>query len=254
MKGVGDIKVVKFMIEDRVYEPNYDQYKQLKEELENDGIVTVGTDYTPLMKVILGYMGFRTFAIMLRRNPEAIEELIEALDRKFLEELKIVADSPAEIVRVGDNIDGVFISPNLYEKYLLPYYNKYADLLKAKGKIVISHMDGRLRVLRDLIARTRLDAIEAFTPPPMGDLPPEEAKEIWKDKVVWMNFPEVVFLRSAEEIRDFTIGLLEEIAPGKGFIIGITEDINPDHFEKGMSIVTETIYKHGNLPIKPPLR
>jgi len=254
VKDVDDVEVVKFMIEDTVYEPYYDDYKQLKEELEGDGIVTVGTDYTPLMKVILRYMGFRTFAIMLRRNPDAIEELVEALDRKFMEALRIVADSPAEIVRLGDNVDGVFISPALFERYLLPYYNKYAGVLKDRGKIAISHLDGRLRVLKDLIARTRLDAIEAFTPPPMGDLPPREAKEAWKDKAVWMNFPEEVFLRSAEEIRDYTIGLLEGIAPGRGFIIGITEDINPNHFRKGMGTVTETLYKYGDLPIKPPLR
>jgi len=254
VKDVDDVEVVKFMIEDTVYEPYYDDYKQLKEELEGDGIVTVGTDYTPLMKVILRYMGFRTFAIMLRRNPDAIEELVEALDRKFMEALRIVADSPAEIVRLGDNVDGVFISPALFERYLLPYYNKYAGVLKDRGKIAISHLDGRLRVLKDLIARTRLDAIEAFTPPPMGDLPPREAKEAWKDKVVWMNFPEEVFLRSAEEIREYTIGLLEEIAPGRGFIMGITEDINPDHFRKGMGTVTETIHKYGDLPIRPPLR
>ncbi|MBO3804068.1 MAG: hypothetical protein JTT11_09430, partial [Candidatus Brockarchaeota archaeon] len=95
--------------------------------------------------------------------------------------------------------------------------------------------------------------IEAFTPPPMGDLPLREAKDAWKGKAIWVNFPEEVFLRSAEEIRRFTIGLLEEIAPGDGFIIGITEDINPDHFRKGMETVTRTIYEYGDLPIRPPL-
>jgi uroporphyrinogen-III decarboxylase len=254
VKGVEDIGPLKFMIEDTAYEPEYDDYRQLEEELQGDGIVTTGSDYTPLMKIIIRYMGFRTFALMLTRHPEAIEGLIEALDRKQVEMIRIIADSPARIVRLGDNVDGVFISPALFERHLLPYYNKYADMLKDKGKTVTSHMDGRLRVLKGLIARTRLDAIEAFTPPPMGDLPPREAKEAWGDKVVWMNFPEAVFLRSADEIRDFTMGLLEEIAPGKGYIIGITEDINPDHFEKGMGTVTETLYRYGVLPIELPIK
>jgi len=254
IKEVDDIEILKFIIEDTTYEPDYDNYKQAEEELGSDGIITGGIGYTPLMEIIINQMGFRTFALMLMKHPEAIEELVEAFDKKQIEVIRIIADSPVEIVSLGDNIDGVFVSPNLFEKYLLPYYNKYADILKEKRKIVMSHMDGRLRVLKNLIAKTKLDVIEAFTPPPMGDLPLREAKEAWKDKVIWMNFPEEVFLRSGEEIRSFTMGLLEEIAPGKGFIIGITEDINPDHFEKGMSIVTETIYKHGDLPIRPPLR
>jgi len=253
VKEVGDIKVLEFMIKDTVYEPDYDNYRQLKEDLGDDGIVTVGSDYTPLMKTIIRYMGFKTFAIMLRRNSEVVAELVENIDIKYMEMYRIIADSPAEIVRVGDNIDSVLVSPPLFEKYCLPYYNKYADILKEKGKTVISHMDGRLRALKELIARTRLDAIEAFTPPPIGDLPLKEAREAWGSKVIWMNFPEDVFLRDPEEIRGFTLSLLKDIAPGKGFIISITEDIHPDHFRKGISVVTETLYKHGVLPIRPPL-
>ncbi|MGQ9515552.1 MAG: uroporphyrinogen decarboxylase family protein [Thermoproteota archaeon] len=253
VKEPRDVKVLEFIIEDTIYEPYYENYSQLEEELGGDGVVVVGSDYTPLMKIIIRYMGFRTFALMQARNQELISELVSLIDRKYEEMYKIIADSPAKIVNVGDNIDSVFVSPKLFENYCLPYYNKYCDILKGRGKIVMSHMDGRLRVLKDLIARTKLDVIEAFTPPPMGDLPLKEAKESWKDKVIWINFPEEVFLRSADEIRKFTLNLLEEIAPGRGFIIGITEDIHPDHFKKGMSIITETLHKYGDLPLKVPL-
>lgn len=254
VKGIDDIKVLKFMIEDTVYEPDYENYGQLEDEIGSDGIVTSGIGYTPLMEIIINQMGFKTFATMLFRHPEAVEELVEVLGRKQTEALRILADSPVEIVSLGDNIDGVFVSPHLFEKYLLPYYNEYSSLLKGKGKVVMSHMDGRLRVLKDLIAKTKLDVIEAFTPPPMGDLPLKDARSAWRDKVIWINFPEEILLRSADEIRNFTVHLLEEIAPGDGFIIGITEDINPEHFRKGIRIVTETIFKYGNLPIIPPLR
>ncbi|MGQ9514984.1 MAG: uroporphyrinogen decarboxylase family protein [Thermoproteota archaeon] len=254
IKSIEDIKVLKYIIEDSIYEPDYDSYRQLEDELGSDGVIMSGIGYTPLMEMIINQMGFKTFAMMSIRHPEAIEDLVEALGKKQVELLKIIADSPVKIVSLGDNIDGVFVSPSLFEKYCLPYYNKYAELLKERGKVVMSHMDGRLRVLRKLIAMTKLDVIEAFTPPPMGDLPLREAKEEWKDKIIWINFPEEIFLRSEEEIRSFTIKLLEEIAPGDGFILGITEDINPDHFRKGMETVTETIYKYGDLPIKPALR
>jgi len=250
VKKTEDLKAVKFMVEDMVYEPQYEIYRQLEEELEGDGIVTAGADYTPLMKVIISYMGFQTFALTSWKHMDAIEGLMEALDRKYLEMYRIIAHSPAKIVRVGDNVDGVMISLGLFEKYLLPYYNRYADILKEKGKTVISHLDGRLKRLKDLIAQTKLDAIEAFTPPPMGDLPVKEAKEAWKDKVLWLNFPEEVFLRTGEEIRDYTLRLLEEMTPGLGYIISITEDIHQDHFRKGMETVTETLHRYGKLPIK----
>jgi len=253
VKNLNDVKALMFMIEDTVYEPDYENYVMIKEDLGEDGIVTVWADYTPLMKIIIRYMGFKTFAIIYRRNKEVIEELVEALDKSFLKMYRIIADSPAEIVSVGDNIDSALISPGLFENYCLPYYNKYSEMLHEKGKIVISHMDGRLKAIKNLIGETRLDAIEAFTPPPGGDLSLKEARELWRNKIVWINFPEEVFLRSPEEIRVFTIKLLEEIAPGNGFILSVTEDIHPDHYRKGIETVTETIYKYGSLPINPPL-
>ncbi|MBS7610554.1 hypothetical protein KEJ19_08420 [Candidatus Bathyarchaeota archaeon] len=250
VKGLEDLRILKFMMEDTVYEPQYETFLQLEEELEGDGIVTVGADYTPLMKLIVSFMGFRNFALVYGRHPEAIEEILEVLDNSYMEMYRIIAASPAKIVRIGDNVDGVMISPKIFEKYLLPYYNKYCDLLKAKGKVVISHMDGRLRTLKDLIGRTRLDAVEAFTPPPMGDLPIREARETWKDKVLWLNFPEEVFLRSPTEIRKYTLGLLREMAPGLGFIVSITEDVHPSHFRKAIETVTETFFEYGAIPIR----
>ena len=112
-------------------------------------------------------------------------------------------------------------------------------------------MDGRLRTLKSLIAKTKLDAIEAFTPPPMGDLPVKEAKEAWGDKVIWMNFPEETFLKTSRDIISYTLKLLKEMAPGLGYIISITEDIRPEHFRKGIKALTETLYKYGDLPINP---
>ncbi len=249
VKNEKDIEVYKFIIEDTVYEPDFEGFRQNEVDLEGDGIVTASGDYTPLMHIITQCMGFRNFAIMFGRNPKAIESLIETLDKSFLELYRIIAESPAQIVRIGDNIDGQLISPKLFEKYCLPYYNKYAEILHKSGKKVISHMDGRLLTLKDLIAKTKLDAIEAFTPPPMGNLPVSEAKRAWKDKVVWMNFPEEVFLRTAKEIRAYTMALLKEMTPGNGYIVGITEDIHPQHLRKGIGNLTKTIHKYGKLPL-----
>jgi len=254
VKSVEDIDALKYMVRDIVYEPSYDEYLQAREDLEGDGVVTVGADYTPLMKLIIRYMGFRNFALILMRRPDVIDDLVREIDEKYEEMYRIIADSPAEIVRIGDNIDGRLISPKLFEKYCLPYYNKYARILRARGKKVISHMDGRLKTLKNLIAMVELDAIEAFTPPPGGDLPISEAREAWKDKVIWMNFPEAIFLRSSEEIEAYTLKLLEEIAPGVGFILSITEDIPPDHLKKGLRVLVETVYRYGEIPIKKPIR
>jgi hypothetical protein len=122
-------------------------------------------------------------------------------------------------------------------------------ILHQKGKIYLVHMDGRLNCLRNLISRSDIDGVEAFTPPPVGDLPIEEARALWGKKIIWANFPETVFLLGREATVRFTRELLQSAAPGENFIIGITEDIHPDYIESGLSAVTETINRYGRYPI-----
>lgn len=249
VKSVEDLEVLNFMIEDMTYQPDHDNYARLESELGGDGVVTVGTSRTPLMHLIVYFLGYRTFAVMLHRHRKALDETVAIADRSFTEICSIVAESPAEIVWVPDNIDEVLMPANLFEKYCLPYYQKYTTILQKRGKKVISHMDGRLKSLKGLIGKTKLDAIEAFTPPPMGNLPISEAREAWPGKVLWLNFPQVVFLETREKIREFTLHLMKEMGDGSGFIVGMTEDIHPDHYRKGMVALTSTLHRNGRLPL-----
>ncbi len=249
VKKEEDLEVVKFIVEDTAYEPYYEDYCQNYRELEGDGVVTVSSGYTPLMRIMIEFLGVKSFVLMYRRSPRAIEELVKVIDRKYLELYSIIAESPAEIVRIGDNTDEVIVPPALFERHCLPYFDKYCRVLRKSGKKVISHMDGRLKTLKELIALTELDAIEAFTPPPTGNLPLKEARAAWSGKAIWMNFPESVLLGSAESIRKHTMSILKEIAPGDGYIISITEDIHPEHYRKGLGTLTRTLCRHGSLPL-----
>jgi hypothetical protein len=79
-------------------------------------------------------------------------------------------------------------------------------------------MDGRLKALKDHIAKTRLDVIEAFTPPPMGDLPINEALNMWRGKVLWINFPSTISTLmgpSPQNVKKYLIDLLEQTIPGE---------------------------------------
>jgi len=56
--------------------------------------------------------------------------------------------------------------------------------------------------MKDLIPQTGCDVIEAFTPPPMGDLSMAEARTALGDKIViWVDFPESVFWQGVEETK-----------------------------------------------------
>ena len=70
-----------------------------------------------------------------------------------------------------------------------------------------------------------LDVVEAFTPPPMGNLSLSEARKLWKDKVISLNFPESIFVEGKKSISKLLLKLLKEAYPGNNFMITITESM-----------------------------
>ncbi|GAI15863.1 unnamed protein product, partial [marine sediment metagenome] len=183
-------------------------------------------------------------------NPKRFQSLYELIFEKQKEIYKIAANSPATIVWCPDNITGPVTPPTFFKEFCLPFYNEMADLLHEKDKVLAVHMDGQLRSLVDLIAQTRIDVIEAFTPPPMADLSIKEAKASWKDKIIWCNFPEVLIgACDAERIENYMIKLLKTIAPGDNFLLGCTENFPLDGWEVGFKVLANVLDKYGEYPV-----
>jgi EAL domain-containing protein (putative c-di-GMP-specific phosphodiesterase class I) len=110
-------------------------------------------------------------------------------------------------------------------------------------------MDGMLNNLKDVIAETNVDIIEAFTPPPTGNLSLKEARSLWKNKVIWLNFTSSIHTCPPEEIRTHTINLLQEAIPGDRLLVGITENVPEDVLERSLKTISQTLYEKGVLPL-----
>jgi len=252
IKDVSDYKVVKFIVEDTVYRPDFDLFYELERDVGRDGVVAAGTDPTPLTKLWVDYIGLERLSIHLYRHPQELDDLVQTVGQKQEEANRIVADSPAELVWCGDQVGGGIIAdPRIFKKYYLPAFDKYAEILHAKRKMFAVHMDGPyLKGLKDYVKEANVDIVEAFTPPPMGNLSLEEARKAWGDKfVIWVNIPEIVFHYGPQELRKHTIRLLREAAPGDRVVIGMTEDMPPDLMEEGLRTITKTIRRYGKYPV-----
>ncbi len=251
IKEPKDYHIVEYIWKNTKYEPSYDDVMIIERDLGNDGVVYTSGGYTPLMELIVNIMGFRKFAIEFKRNKSKVESLMEVIVDKKRELYKIISNSPVRIVLVGDNIDEVLVDKRLFSKYCIPYYQEFSDILHKGNKIVGSHMDGRLKSLKELILETNLDFIHGFTPPPGGNLSLKEAMKLWRNKVaIWVNLPEPIFYWDNERIKDYIISLLKEASPGYGLVLGITETVPPLHRMRVYEVVTKVVNKYGKIPIR----
>src|SRR5512133_1250444 len=85
-------------------------------------------------------------------------------------------------------------------------------------------MDGRLACLKDLIAKTPIDIVEAFHPIPMGDLPLSEALAAWPEKSIWLGFPGGVYELGPSATRELALDLLREAGAGERLAIAMSTE------------------------------
>ncbi len=226
IKGPEDYKVLKYMVENTEYIPYYFPIEQAMDWLGDDGVVVSRLGYSPMQQLMVIWIGSEggRFFIHHAKYPDLVEDLYRATSKSLEPLYEIAAKSPAPIVMYGDNIDGVLLNPKQFQKYFMPEYEKCARVLHKHGKLMANHMDGRLDALKDLIAKTPIDIVEALHSPPMGDLPIGEALSLWKDKVVWLGFPGSVYTLGPEAVKKHALNLLREIGSGDRLVVEMSTE------------------------------
>jgi hypothetical protein len=226
VKRPEDYGVLKYIAQHTEYIADYFPIEQAMEWLGEEGVVGAGLPHSPMQMLMIDWVGSENgrFFFDLVDYPDLVEDAYRAIAKSRVPMYEIAAKSPAPIIRSGDNIDGVLVNPNLFEKYFMPDYEIQADIYHKQGKLMAVHMDGRLNVLKNLISKTPIDIIEAFHPPPMGDLSLNEALSLWKDKVIWVGFPGSIYDLGPEATHNYTLDLIKQIGSGERLAIAMSTE------------------------------
>jgi hypothetical protein len=236
-----DYKIINFLINDINIRPDNDNILEALEFLGEDFFLRGRLGLEPLQVLITGnYFTVEQFCMEWMENRDEILKLycsMVELQRKIY---KVASDSPLFYFCYGGNLIPEVISPDDYKKYYMPNYEEAAEIFHRKGKILGCHYDANLRIHKDLIASTPLDVVEALTPYPDTDITMSEARQVFKDKILWVNFPSSVHLKSKEEIARETSKIIDGAGP-EGLIIGITEDVPQNRWQESYMAIMQTI-------------
>jgi len=241
IKDPRDYQTLAYIWEHTSFRPDYERLERAMLEMGQDGIVGTSIDRTPFQKLLVEFAGVERMSIDLHERPQEIEQLLDIWAQRQTELCHIAAGSPAELVWVPDNITGEVIGADRFARHCLPIYRKLNEILSAAGKHMFVHMDGKLNSLKHVVAESEVPIVEAFTPPPDGDLSVAEARRLWPDKVLWLNFPSSVHLAPPDKIAAATRALLEEAGDCKGFLIGVTENIPPDAWAVSLRTILDEV-------------
>ena len=241
IKQPDDYRVIEFYVRDAVYTDNYEVIRENQRRMGTDGIVLVRIAKSPLQEMLYQMMGIEQFSEDYHMRRDLFDSLHAAMGKRYAELYELAAESPVEILQLGDNITSDVVGRERFRNYLLPEYAKLTKRLAGTGKKLAVHMDGRLKSLKDDIAAAEFDIVEAMTPSPMGDLSVKEARGAWPHKALWINFTSSMHIEPPEVIERHTRQLLEEAGSKRGFGISVTEDAPIEALEKSLAVISRVL-------------
>ncbi|MGC8976958.1 MAG: uroporphyrinogen decarboxylase family protein [Candidatus Ratteibacteria bacterium] len=243
-KKPDDYKKISFMVKNAKYLPDYENFIEMEKECGNDVFLRGNIGLTPLHQIMVHFMGIEKFSEEWAERRDEIENLYKQMAERMKEIYKLCAESPCFAFNFGGNETGDVMGRERFEKYVLPLYYEAGEVLHKKGKIFGPHLDGNNKVWADLIKKAPLDYVEAFSPFPDTDMEFEEGYNLWQDKILWINFPSSLHLASEEKIKETVHKYIEIAKNDYRLIIGITEDIPKNKWQKNLLLISEVINNH----------
>ncbi len=211
---------------------------------------------------VLGYifagiwqlMGFETFCIALRFEPELIARLFDKVGQLGYDVLERISRHPA-VGAIGHADDfayrsGLMISPNDLRQYLFPWVERYTSLCHERGLPYIFHSDGQLSLAIDDLVACGIDALHPIEPAAMDIV---ELKARYGDRLCLCGNVELDFPLSRgtpDDVRDAVRHLLRAVGPGGCYAIGSSNSISGwVPFENYQALRTASL-DYGSYPIQ----
>ena len=236
-----DMKVATWRAEHQTWTFDRDLYDELLAKWGDLGAPTMYMPRTNLQGLYIDFAGVEGGIMAIYDHPDTCEAFFRALDDSHDRLCDVLNESPVELINFGDNVHADTCSPPLFEKYVLPAYQRRCEKLHSAGKFVFAHWDGNCKPLLPYAHETGLDGIEAITPLPQGDVTLAECAEALGEMVMIDGLPAVYFDETfgEQELIDCTRKMLDLFAPN--LILGISDEISTFGDIERVRLVTQVV-------------
>ena len=193
VKEPGDYDAMIWALDHTSFRVDGRAFHETRTRLGDHGVTHTWCDEPPYMG--LQYLlGWENWVLHQVDHPARFRELMDAYGRKQDRRLEAQLTAPErDLINLG-NLSGNY-APRHYAEYTKPYFDRYAPRLRERGCSVTIHADAlNLKQHAALLPGAGVNVIEAFTPPPVGNLPVGEVRSAWGPEVtLHINVPETLF-------------------------------------------------------------
>lgn len=127
-------------------------------------------------------------------------------------------------------VGGPFLSPAMYEEFVVPYERKVTDAIKATRVPVYTHTCGSIGDRLELMVDTGTEGVDTLDPPPLGNIELTDAKARIGDELFIkgnMNPVELLQAQTEAEVLGAATERIQQGMPGGGYILSTACSVAP---------------------------
>ena len=163
----------------------YRDFQKAFDLYRRQGYFTVaGQGGSFFLSVALEWRGLEELLMDMALRPDFAEELFGKMGEYFLKKEKILLEMDVDCIYLEDDLgykNAPLISPEMFKKFLYPWYKKFCDLAHANGCYTFMHSHGNINLLLADLIEAGVDIINPVGPTDNMDL--AEVKQKYGDKV-----------------------------------------------------------------------
>jgi uroporphyrinogen decarboxylase len=202
--------------------------------------------------------GFDQFPVDLMLNKKMAHTLLDKLTNYYIELWDIfleVVGPYVQMVELADDLGSqtsLLISPELYREMILPYYKKMISFIKTKTNAKIFHHScGAVTKAAELLIDAGVDILNSLQPRAAG-MDSTYLKDNYGERLCFhggIDIQEVLPKGSTSDIEAEIKRRIAIYAPGGGYIICASHDIQDDVPPKNVIAMYKSIAKFGEYPL-----
>jgi uroporphyrinogen decarboxylase len=153
---------------------------------------------------------------------------------RLLENLFKEIGSYIDVIKIGDDLgaqNALLISPKSYRKLIKPRHKKLISFIKKKTKAkVLLHTDGAVYSLIEDLIEIGVDILNPLQVSAKGMDAKRLKKEFGDELCFWggIDTQKILPQGSTKEIEEEVKRIIDELAPGGGYILASVHNIQPD--------------------------
>jgi hypothetical protein len=249
VKSAADLRVVRYLYENRRFTPRPDSYLALDRQYAAYGFgpAHYGSPPTPISELNKHWVGVMDLAYLLVDEPEEMGQTLAAIGKSADEVYRAIAAGPRSYVMICENLTATTMG-GYFDAYIAPHLRRWTGWLRERGHRTMLHNDGTLRGTLEKLAAAGVACVDSVVPKPVGDVAIDDLRALAGNDILLLGgLPGAMFAPpfTARDVERQVREIIRVHKDSGTFMFGVADQVPPNGDLALVRLVSDLVEEYG---------